>query len=296
MNEIHIERNQKMSLFRCPVCGEPLQREEKRYVCPANHSFDLAAAGYTHLLLANQMHSKAPGDDKGMAAARNRFLSGNYYLPLRQELEELAVSLTGDSPAVLDSGCGEGFYTAGVYRALKAAGKTVTMAGIDISKFSLRWAAKREKEVEFAVASAYRLPVGEEQIDLLVNCFSPLGLEEFRRVLKPGGSFLYVVPAAEHLWELKEVLYDTPYRNEEKETPYEGFSYVDIRRVRETIHLRNQQDIHDLFQMTPYYWKTPKAGAERLAALDTLDVGIAFDIHVFRKNPHELLAEREELC
>ena len=103
-----------MSLFLCPVCGQPLCREEKRYYCPNNHSFDLAAAGYTHLLLANQMHSKAPGDDKGMAAARNRFLSGNYYLPLRQALEELAVELTGDHPQVLDSGCGEGFYTAGI--------------------------------------------------------------------------------------------------------------------------------------------------------------------------------------
>ncbi len=271
-----------MSLFRCPVCGRPLVREEKRYVCENSHSFDLAAAGYTHLLLANQMHSKAPGDDKGMAAARSRFLSGNYYQPLRQELERLAVELTGDSPRVLDSGCGEGFYTAGVYQALKAAGKEPHMAGIDISKFSLRRAAKREREVEFAVASAYRLPVADGSMDLLINCFSPLGLEEFRRVLKPGGYFLYVVPAAEHLWELKEVLYERPYPNEEKETPYEGFSYVDICRVREWIHLRNAQDIQDLFHMTPYYWKTPKEGAERLKQLETMDVRIAFDIHVFR--------------
>jgi 23S rRNA (guanine745-N1)-methyltransferase len=35
--------------------------------------------------------------------------------------------------------------------------------------------------------------------------------------------------------------------------------------------------------MTPYYWKTPKAGAERLAQLDTLTTEIAFDIHVYEK-------------
>ena len=48
--------------------------------------------------------------------------------------------------------------------------------------------------------------------------------------------------------------------------------------------LASQADIHALFQMTPYYWKTPKEGAERLAALDTLTTRIAFRIHVFRKN------------
>jgi 23S rRNA (guanine745-N1)-methyltransferase len=285
-----------MSLFLCPVCNAHLTREERRYCCPQGHSFDLAAAGYVHLLLANQMHSKAPGDDKGMAAARNRFLSGDYYLPLRHTLEELAVALTGDSPQVLDSGCGEGFYTAGIYQALKAAGKSPQMAGIDISKFSLRWAAKREREVEFAVASAYRLPVGDESMDLLINCFSPLGLEEFRRVLRPGGHFLYVVPAAEHLWELKQVLYDTPYPNEEKETPYEGFTYVDIRHVRDTIHLTDSGTIFDLFQMTPYYWKTPKEGAERLRKLEELTLRIAFDVHVFRKNQQGDLEQSGKIC
>ena len=55
-----------------------------------------------------------------------------------------------------------------------------------------------------------------------------MAIDEFRRVLKPGGHFLYVVPGADHLWELKRVLYDAPYPNEEKETPYEGFTYEAI--------------------------------------------------------------------
>ena len=51
----------------------------------------------------------------------------------------------------------------------------------------------------------------------------------------------------------------------------------------DTITLESQTDIHALFQMTPYYWKTPKEGAERLASLDTLDCRIAFRVHIFRK-------------
>ena len=65
----------------------------------------------------------------------------------------------------------------------------------------------------------------------------------FRRVLKPGGYFLYVVPGADHLWELKQILYDVPYPNEEKETPYEGFAYEAIVPVADTIHLGDPADI-----------------------------------------------------
>lgn len=272
-----------MSLFLCPVCGAPLQREERAYLCPSRHSYDIAKEGYTYLLPSNQKHSAAPGDDKGMAAARHAFLSKGYYAALLETLKKQVLTCSASSPAILDTGCGEGYYTAGIYHALQDAGKMPRMAGTDISKFILRHAAKREKNIEFAVASSYHLPVADESIDILLNCFSPLALEEFRRVLKPGGQFLYVVPAAEHLWELKQVLYDDPYPNEEKETPYEGFAYEAILPVEDVITLENQADIHALFQMTPYYWKTPKSGAERLAALNRLDCRISFRVHVFHK-------------
>ena len=58
------------SLFVCPLCSSPLQREERRYVCPHGHSFDLAREGYTYLLPVNRKHSRAPGDDADMSAAR----------------------------------------------------------------------------------------------------------------------------------------------------------------------------------------------------------------------------------
>ena len=273
-----------MSLFRCPVCGAALTREASAYRCPAKHSYDCSKEGYTYLLPPNQKHSATPGDDKGMAQARREFLSKGYYAPLLNALSQYILNSSGDAPVILDTGCGEGYYTAGIYQALCAAGKTPRMAGTDISKFILRYAAKREKQIEFAVASSYHLPVADASLDILLNCFSPLALDEFRRVLKPGGIFLYVVPAAEHLWELKQVLYEKPYPNEEKETPYEGFTYESILPVEDTITLENQADIHALFQMTPYYWKTPKEGAARLAALESLTTRISFRIHVFRKN------------
>ena len=239
------------SLFRCPVCGGPLDREERVYRCADRHSYDIAKEGYTYLLPPNQKHSADPGDDKAMSAARRDFLSKEYYIPLLNTLCSQILPLVGEHPVILDAGCGEGYYTAGIRAALTAAGKAPAIAGIDISKSILRLAAKREKQVEFAVASCYHLPFADETADLLLDCFSPLAIDEFRRVLKPGGHFLYVVPGAKHLWELKQVLYDRPYPNEEKETPYPGLSYQEIQAVDGTIHLPDTQAILDLFQMTP---------------------------------------------
>lgn len=272
-----------MSVFVCPLCREELTRGDKSYACPKGHSFDISAAGYVHLLPANKKHSAAPGDDREMSRARREFLEKGYYAPLRSALEELAAELFPESGVLLDAGCGEGYYTAGVFEAVKAAGKDIRAGGIDISKFILKYASKKNREVEYAVASSYHLPVAGESVDLLLDCFAPLALEEFRRVLRPGGIFIYVVPAARHLWQMKQVLYDRPYENEEKLTPYEGFEYLRVQPVDRVITVDSREDIENLFKMTPYFWKTPREGKMRLEARERLETEISFRIHVFRR-------------
>lgn len=269
------------SLFRCPLCTQPLERGERTYTCPSGHSYDRAAEGYTHLLPANQKHSKNPGDDKQMVAARCAFLERGYYAPLRDALSALAARLCADtpSPILLDSGCGEGYYTAG----MAAAVPNAQIAGIDISKFAVKRAAKRVKQGEFAVASAYHLPVPDSSIHLLTNIFSPLCAEEFARVLVPGGRFVYVVPSERHLWQMKEVLYDNPYENPVKLEDYPGFVWREVVPLRYTVTLNCTEDIMALFSMTPYAWKTPKEGVERLNKLTALEMEIGFDVHVYRR-------------
>lgn len=268
-----------MSLFCCPICNSPLVRGERVYSCPNRHSYDIAKEGYVNLLPANKKHAKDPGDDKEMVAARTRFLDGGHYAPLR---EALAALVSERSPkAVLDSGCGEGYYTAGICQALREKHSNVRMAGVDLSRSALKKAARREKAAEFAVASVYHLPIADHSVDLLLNCFSPLALEEFRRALRPEGTFLYVVPGAGHLWELKQVLYEKPYENEEAESVYDGFEYERIVPVDFTMKL-DAPALQDLFRMTPYCWKTPREGVERLNALEGLDVTASFRVHVFR--------------
>ena len=94
---------------------------------------------------------------------------------------------------------------------------------------------------------------------------------------------------------LKQVLYDTPYPNEEKETPYAGFSYEAIIPVDFTLHLTSPADIRALFQMTPYCWKTPRAGVERMEQLETLNCQASFHIHVFQKRSPAALSHTDSL-
>ena len=128
--------------------------------------------------------------------------------------------------------------------------------------------------------------VGAEEItgwaDLLLNCFSPFAQEEFLRVLRPGGRMIYVVPGAEHLYQMKAVLYEKPYKNPVQEIAYEGFKAIGEREVAGRITVPHEQ-LEALFAMTPYYWKTPRGGAERLAALPELETEISFRFLVFEK-------------
>ena len=132
------------------------------------------------------------------------------------------------------------------------------------------------------MASSFSQPVRTGWADLLLNCFSPFAQEEFQRVLRPGGRMIYVVPGAEHLYQMKAVLYDTPYKNPVQEVAYPGFRAIGEREVQGTITVPHDQ-LEALFAMTPYYWKTPRGGAERLAALSQLETDISFRFLVFEK-------------
>lgn len=272
-----------MSLFICPVCFEKLERGDRAYTCPSGHCYDISSEGYVNLLPANKKHSKLPGDDKNMVRARNRFLSGGYYEPLRTALVGLVSLISPEQPEILDSGCGEGYYTEGIADMLEMSGKSARIAGIDISKEAVRLAAKRKRNAEFAVASAYHLPLRDESVDIVINCFSPLCDAEFRRVLREKGCFIYVVPAPRHLWEMKCAVYEKPYENERITAEYKGFELREMTTVKDRVMLSGKQTISDLFTMTPYFWKTPREGLARLQALDSLETEISFDIYVYQK-------------
>ncbi len=271
----------QLSIFACPLCGEKLAIDEQVYRCTSGHCFDKAKEGYVNLLPANRQHASAPGDDKDMVKARTAFLDSGRYTPLKEALCALAAKYAGERTALLDAGCGEGYYTEGLSRVIAEKGGRT--GGADLSKAAVKKAAKRCREAEIAVASVYHLPLADGSVDMVTDCFSPLAKEEYRRVLKDGGHFLYVVPGARHLWEMKEVLYEQPYENEVREEAYEGFRLQETVPLSFGIHLEKTEEIMALFRMTPYAWKTPKEGVERLAEQKELGLTAEFRILVYER-------------
>lgn len=87
-----------------------------------------------------------------------------------------------------------------------------------------------------------------------------------------------------HLWELKEAVYETPYRNDAAPPVQVGLSLVEEEHISAVLHLVRHEDIANLFQMTPYAHKTGPADAARLDALDTLDVTAAFVLRAYRRD------------
>ena len=271
----------QLSIFACPLCGEKLAIDEQVYRCTSGHCFDKAKEGYVNLLPANRQHASAPGDDKDMVKARTAFLDSGRYTPLKEALCALAAKYAGERTALLDAGCGEGYYTEGLSRVIAEKGGRT--GGADLSKAAVKKAAKRCREAEIAVSSVYHLPLADGSVDMVTDCFSPLAKEEYRRVLKGGGRFLYVVPGARHLWEMKEVLYEQPYENEVREEAYEGFRLQETVPLSFGIHLEKTEEIMALFRMTPYAWKTPKEGVERLAEQKELGLTAEFRILVYER-------------
>ncbi len=272
-------------LFVCPKCKRVLYRDGVRAVCESGHSFDVSKEGYVNLLIGRGgLH----GDNAEMVIARKNFLEGGYYEPLARRISELVAELARSGLAVVDAGCGEGYYTELVNKRLNESrllsGGSVPLFGFDISKDAVKRAAKRRSGEGFAVASSYDMPFSDGSVGLIYNIFSPLATDEVRRTLAQGGIFIMVIAGEEHLFSLKAAIYDTPYKNKLDSKELSGFSLLSEEQIRIPIELKRSEDIKNLFMMTPYAYRTSREGRERVSSLNALSTEAHFYILVYRKN------------
>lgn len=273
--------------WRCPVCHHILNFDSG-YRCSNGHHFDRAKEGYVNLLLPQQRHSQAPGDSKDMLRSRREFLGKDYYKPLADKIAESCLVYRQQHPAgrltVLDIGCGEGYYTDSVYELLsrEVENDKLWIGGVDISKEAIRMAAKRYKHIAFAVASTANLPVADHSMDIILRIFAPVTDAEAKRCLKPGGAYITATPGAGHLFELRQLIYDTPEEHRHQDEVIDGLKLEQTFRIQFELELSDQSDIAHLFRMTPYYWQTDKSRQQHIFSLEHLITRVDFKISLYR--------------
>ena len=262
----------------CPVCKAALTQNGGALQCENRHSFDLSREGYANLLTAQHKSGALIGDNRAMANARRQFLERGFFSPLRDAVADF-VSRSAPQ-TVLDICCGEGYYAEAA-----AAAAPCRLFGFDLSKEMVRLAAKRKiPNAFFFVANLAAIPLPDESVDAALHLFAPFNAASFSRVLRPGGLLLSVIPGKEHLFALKQAVYEKPYFNDEKKPDSGDLILLDETHVKSKILLQSPDEIRALFSMTPYAYRTSPQDSEKLLALQTLETELDFLLLTYQKH------------
>ena len=260
----------------CPICGNELNKVERSFICPNNHSFDIARQGYVNLLTVQQKHSLNPGDTREQVLSRRAFLEAGHYAPIASALIDTARELGAAGP-ILDIGCGEGYYSARLAEALGA-----ELTGLDISKEAVRCAAAKYKNAQWITATAAHIPVPDYSAGLVTSLFALTLPEEFKRVMNPNGYYFQVLAAQDHLLNLKSIIYpELKFKEKDSVPTLPGFELVKSVPIRFTFTVEGEQ-VQNLFSMTPHVFRISKAGAEALRKTDRLTDTASCVLNVYR--------------
>jgi 23S rRNA (guanine745-N1)-methyltransferase len=295
----HMER--WISLLSCPICGARLFKSGGVARCANRHTFDIAREGYINLYTSRQS-----GDTSEMLRARRSFLLGGHFARLSAAIntrvaDYLAAgsgqgSDRGDA-AVLDAGCGAGYYLRELKRHLdnQPSCRQPVYLGLDISKAAVRMAAaamraRSEPDAGFVVADLKeRIPCADRSIDVLLTIFAPRNPIEFARVLVRGGLLLAVIPTPRHLAEpcsalgLLKIGADKHERLVDQLAPW--FTLAESHGLEYMIHLDRDDLIH-LVLMTPNYWHQKQVRWSALPTVEGQATTIGVRILVFHRRDY----------
>ncbi|EHU2142400.1 putative RNA methyltransferase [Acinetobacter baumannii] len=261
----------------CPVCHQRLELVSKTWRCEQGHSYDIAKQGYVNLHVVQHKHSKNPGDTPESVDARRAFLQGGYYQPLQQAVVHLLKDLK--AKMVLDIGCGEGYYTSAMQQVVEQC------IGVDIAKNAVQRAAKLNDKVTWVVGTGATLPVIDQSMDVCTSLFSPIPQMEILRVLKDDGYLIVVTPATDHLYAMREALFEqvNPHTPQKFVEQLQDLFELKEQQVIDAPLVLDQQALKNLIAMTPYAYKASPERRMQLEQKAHLQVTASFQIYLFQK-------------
>lgn len=260
----------------CPVCRQRLELVSKTWRCEQGHSYDIAKQGYVNLHVVQHKHSKNPGDTPESIDARRAFLQGGYYQPLQQAIVHLLKDLK--AKMVLDIGCGEGYYTSAMQQVVEQC------IGVDIAKNAVQRAAKLNDKVTWVVGTGATLPVIDQSMDVCTSLFSPIPQTEILRVLKDDGYLIVVTPATDHLYAMREALFEqvNPHTPQKFVEQLQDLFELKEQQVIDAPLVLDQQALKNLIAMTPYAYKASPERRMQLEQKAHLQVTASFQIYLFQ--------------
>ena len=208
------------------------------------------------------------------------------YDPLIEEIKRVVkkeLNFISNKINILDSGCGEGYYSEKALNNLE--GLKSIIIGTDISKYAVKNAAKKYKKIFYFVSSIYSLPVKSDSLDLILSVFSPNHSPEFSRVLAKDGYLIVVSPGENHMKQLAELIYNSfrPHEYNIVEKIGVMFSHLKTQRKTFEIEITDSFMLQNLLKMTPYYWNTSKEAQEKIENCNHIKITCDFNITVFEK-------------
>lgn len=277
-------------MYRCPLCQLALLPTPSGYHCANRHQFDRAKEGYVNLLPVQQKKSLDPGDSAEMIQARRSFLEAGFYQPLSDAVNQMlaAVLKNTSSPTLLDIGCGEGYYSNRLQSFiatqhvvdLNAPVSAVCLYGIDISKAAIKAAAKKYRQLQFAVASSYHLPFADQSFQALLRIYAPSQSSELARVCQAKGWLCTVTPAPQHLIELKQKIYQEPRLHSAEIAEEAGFSHQQRQQLSWQWQPQSVTQLEQLLQMIPLgYRLTAEVRQQLMAELPAITLDFYLDLY-----------------
>jgi len=287
-------------MYRCPLCQLALLPTSAGYQCANRHQFDRAKEGYVNLLPVQQKKSLDPGDSAEMIQARRNFLEAGFYQPLSDAVNQMLAEVLQhiDRPTLLDIGCGEGYYSNRLFSFIQNQQLTSTstssstststtnqtpevrLFGIDISKAAIKAAAKKYRQLQFAVASSYHLPFADESFTALLRIYAPSQSSELARVCKANGWLCTVTPAPQHLIELKQKIYQEPRLHSAEISEEAGFSHQRRQQLSWNWQPQSATELEQLLQMIPLgYRLTAEVRQQLLVELPIITLDFYLDLY-----------------
>jgi len=224
--------------------------------------------------------SKNPGDSAQAVLSRRRLNDTGLGEGLAKVIVETGRRVVSNAvPAILDIGCGEGFYLAGLSMAIGGEG-----VGVDLSTAAVELAAKRYPAMTWVVANADRqLPFANGSFDLVLSITARHHPAEFHRLLAGRGCLIVVIPGADDLIELREWIMGEGSERDRTETIranyHPHFELLSSESYRERRSL-DRTSLLDLLIST--YRGGRKSQEGMVASLSDLQVTMSREILVFK--------------